>query len=217
MSNIIWFDKEGDLTNWESQCLPIGNGCLGASMFGGVRRERIVLNEKSLWAGGPCENRPDYRGGNKRGRYKYVAEVQKLLAEGDYKGAAKLLPELTGDGDFGTYLLLCDAVIDFELPNGEIKDYARRLDLDKSLYSCEFTVGGARYAREAFASYPDRVIAFRFSCSEKMSFTLKPEKTHPSKIFAEGNTLVYNGAVADNGMRFDRPARRQAAHGLPQQ
>lgn len=203
MSNIIWFDKEGDLTNWESQCLPIGNGFLGASMFGGTRRERIVLNEKSLWAGGPCENRPDYRGGNKRGRYKYVAEVQKLLAGGDYEGAVKLLPELTGDGDFGTYLLLCDAVIDFELPNGEIKDYARRLDLDKSLYSCEFTVGGARYVREAFASYPDRIIAFRFSCSEKMSFTLKPEKTHPSEIFAENGTLVYNGAVADNGMRFD--------------
>lgn len=203
MSNIIWFDKEGDLTNWESQCLPIGNGFLGASMFGGTRRERIVLNEKSLWAGGPCENRPDYRGGNKRGRYKYVAEVQKLLAEGDYEGAVKLLPELTGDGDFGAYQLLCDAVLEFDLPNGEIKDYVRRLDLDKSLYSCEFTVGGARYAREAFASYPDRVIAFRFSCSEKMSFTLKPEKTHPSEIFAKDGALVYNGVVADNGMRFD--------------
>ena len=64
MSSIIWFDKQGDIINWESQCLPIGNGYLGASMFGGVRRERIVLNEKSLWAGGPCKNRPDYRGGN---------------------------------------------------------------------------------------------------------------------------------------------------------
>lgn len=203
MSNIIWFDKEGDLEKWESQCLPIGNGFLGASMLGGARRERIVLNEKSLWAGGPCENRPDYRGGNKRERYKYVAEVQKLLAGGDYESAVGLLSELTGDGDFGTYLLLCDAVIDFDLPNGEVKEYARRLDLDKSLYSCGFTVGGVRYAREAFASYPDRVIAFRFLCGEKMSFTLKLEKTHPSKIFAEDNALVYNGAVADNGMKFD--------------
>lgn len=203
MNNIIWFDKEGDLTKWESQCLPIGNGFLGASMFGGVRRERIVLNEKSLWAGGPCDNRPDYRGGNKRERCKYVAEVQRLLADGDYESAVKLLPELTGDGDFGTYLLLCDAVIDFELPTGEVKEYERRLDLDKSLYSCEFTVGGVRYAREAFASYPGRVIAFRFSCGDKMSFTLKLEKTHPSRIFAEDNALVYNGAVADNGMRFD--------------
>lgn len=203
MSNIIWFDKEGDITKWESQCLPIGNGYLGASMFGGVRRERIVLNEKSLWAGGPCENRPDYRGGNKRGRYKYVAEVQKLLADGDYESAVKLLPELTGDGDFGAYQLLCDAVLDFDLPGGEPKDYMRKLDLDKSLYSCEFTLGGVRCSREAFASYPDRFIAFRFSCSEKMNFTLKLEKTHPSRIFAEDNALVYNGTVEDNGMRFD--------------
>ncbi|MBD5129894.1 MAG: hypothetical protein HDT43_08220 [Ruminococcaceae bacterium] len=203
MENIIWFDKEGDITKWESQCLPIGNGFLGASMFGGVRRERIVLNEKSLWAGGPCKNRPDYRGGNKRERYKYVAEVQKLLAEGDYENAVKQLPELTGDGDFGAYQLLCDAVLEFEIPDGEPSDYIRKLDLDKSLYSCEFTLGGARYSREAFASYPDKVIAFKFSCSEKMSFTLKLDKTHPSKIFAEGNSLVYNGAVEDNGMRFD--------------
>lgn len=203
MSNIIWFDKEGDLTNWESQCLPIGNGFLGASMFGGVRRERIVLNEKSLWAGGPCKNRPDYRGGNKQGRYKYVAEVQKLLSDGDYESAVKLLPELTGDGDFGAYQLLCDAVLDFDLPDGEPNDYIRSLDLNKSLYSCEFTLGGVRYSRKAFASYPDRVIAFKFSCGEKMNFTLKLEKTHPSCICAEGNTLVYNGAVEDNGMRFD--------------
>lgn len=203
MSNIIWFDKEGDLTNWESQCLPIGNGFLGASMFGGVRRERIVLNEKSLWAGGPCKNRPDYRGGNKQGRYKYVAEVQKLLSDGDYESAVKLLPELTGDGDFGAYQLLCDAVLDFDLPDGEPNDYIRSLDLNKSLYSCEFTLGGVRYSRKAFASYPDRVIAFKFSCGEKMNFTLKLEKTHPSCICAEGNTLVYNGAVEDNDMRFD--------------
>lgn len=81
MGNIIWFDKEGDITKWESECLPIGNSYLGASMFGGVRHERIVLNEKTLWEGGPCEKRPEYRGGNKRDRYRYVAEVQRLLAE----------------------------------------------------------------------------------------------------------------------------------------
>lgn len=203
MSNIIWFDREGDITRWESQCLPIGNGALGASMFGGVRHERIVLNEKSLWAGGPCPGRPDYRGGNKRGRYKYVAEVQRLLAEGNVGGAEKLLPELTGDGDFGTYLLLCDAVLDFALPDGEPEGYIRRLDLDKSLYSCEFTLGGVRYTREAFASFPDNVIVFRFACDKGGSgFTLKLDKTHPARIFAEGNTLVYSGAVEDNGLRF---------------
>lgn len=174
-------------------------------MFGGVRRERIVLNEKSLWAGGPCAKRPDYRGGNKRDRYKYVAKVQKLLAAGDHDGAAGLLAELTGESDFGTYLLLCDAVIDFELPEGKPDGYTRRLDLDKSLYTCEFDLGGVHYTGEAFASYPDRVIVFRFYADKSGEFglTLTLDKTHPSRIFAEGDTLAYIGAVEDNGLRFD--------------
>lgn len=205
MGNIIWFDKEGDTTKWESECLPIGNSYLGASMFGGVRHERIVLNEKTLWEGGPCEKRPEYRGGNKRDRYRYVAEVQRLLAEGKIAEEERLLPELTGESDFGTYLLLCESLIDFKLPNGEVKDYARKLDLDRSLYSCGFTVGGARYEREAFASFPDRTAVFRFTCSKAggLSFTWRLDKTHPSRIFAEEGTLIYSGALEDNGMRFD--------------
>lgn len=205
MGNIIYFDREGDISRWEQTCLPIGNAYMGASMFGGVRTERIVLNEKSLWAGGPCAARPEYYGGNKRDRYQYVKQVQELLRKGDRESAKKLLPMLTGDDDFGTYLLLCDAVLDFELPTGEISDYRRELDLDRSLYTCAFSMGGVDYSRQAFASYPARMIAFRFAASVKgeLNFTLRLEKTHPSDIFAEGNALVYSGAVEDNGMRFD--------------
>jgi alpha-L-fucosidase 2 len=204
MKNVIYFNSEGNINLWEQHCLPIGNGYLGASMFGGVRRERIVLNEKTLWAGGPCGNRPDYYGGNKRDRYKYVKEVQEQLSGGNYDKVLELLPELTGDGDFGSYLLLCDAAVEFELPDGEPENYRRELDLDKSLYKCGFDLGGVHYGREAFASYPDRVVAFRFSCSEKrLNFTLSLDKTHPARIFAENNVLVYSGVVEDNGMRFD--------------
>ena len=74
-SNQIYFDHPGDFGLWEQTCLPIGNGYMGASMFGGIKTERIVLNEKTFWAGGPCENRPDYYGGNHRDRYKYVKQV----------------------------------------------------------------------------------------------------------------------------------------------
>ena len=230
MKNIIYFENEGRMRNpansclqdgeekWEEQCLPIGNSYMGASMFGGVRRERIVLNEKSLWAGGPCEKRPDYYGGNKRGKYKYVKEVQQELANGNYRHAEELLSELTGEKDgFGTYLLLCDAVIDFELPEGLPDNYIRALDLDNSMYKCEFDMENVHYTRAAFASYPDRIIVFRFEASEKgrLNFTLKLDKTHPSKIYVDsetdsiGDTLVYNGAVEDNGMRFDARFKTQ--------
>lgn len=204
-TNQIYFDHPGDFGLWEQTCLPIGNGYMGASMFGGIKTERIVLNEKTFWAGGPCESRPDYYGGNHRDRYKYVKQVQELLSAGKNKQAEELLPMLTGDGDFGSYLLLCDAVLDFELPEGDVSGYKRAIDLDKSLYSCEFTAGGVNFRREAFASYPARIIAFRFASSEpgKLSFTLSLDKTHSSDISADGNTLIYSGAAEDNGMRFD--------------
>ena len=140
-TNQIYFDHPGDFGLWEQTCLPIGNGYMGASMFGGIEQERVVLNEKTFWAGGPCAARPDYYGGNHRGRYTYVKQVQKLLAAGENARAEELLPMLTGDGDFGSYLLLCDAVLDFTLPDGEVSSYRRCLDLDKSLYSCGFTKG----------------------------------------------------------------------------
>ncbi|MGN1339533.1 MAG: glycosyl hydrolase family 95 catalytic domain-containing protein [Oscillospiraceae bacterium] len=204
-SNQIYFDHPGDFGLWEQTCLPIGNGYMGASMFGGIKTERVVLNEKTFWAGGPCANRPDYYGGNHRDRYKYVKQVQELLADGENKKAEELLSMLTGDGDFGTYLLLCDMVLDFALPEGEVSGYKRCLDLDKSLYSCGFTVGGVEFRREAFASYPARVIAFRFTASQMgaLDFTLSLDKTHAATITAEGGTLVYSGAGEDNGMRFD--------------
>ena len=122
-TNQIYFDHPGDFGLWEQTCLPIGNGYMGASMFGGIEQERVVLNEKTFWAGGPCAARPDYYGGNHRGRYTYVKQVQKLLAAGENERAEELLPMLTGDGDFGSYLLLCDAVLDFTLPDGEVSSY----------------------------------------------------------------------------------------------
>lgn len=205
MKNVIYFGTAGDLNDWESKCLPIGNSYMGASMFGGVRTERIVLNEKSLWAGGPCQRRPDYYGGNKRGSFKYVREVREALAAGEYERAKALLPKLTGGEDYGAYQLLCDLMLDFELPEGEPEGYVRALDIDNSLYSTDFSLGGVNYARRAFASFPDRVIVFRFESSEKgsLSFRGRLEKTHPARVFGDGDTLVYNGALEDNGMRFD--------------
>ena len=201
----IFFDHPGDFSLWEQTCLPIGNGYMGASMFGGIKTERVVLNEKTFWAGGPCAARPDYYGGNHRDRYKYVKQVQEYLAAGENEKAVELLPMLTGDGDFGSYLLLCDMVLDFDLPDGDATGYCRSLDLGKSLYTCQFTVGGVEFTREAFASYPARVIAFRLAASQKgaLGFRLSLDKTHSGHITVENSTLVCSGEAEDNGMRYD--------------
>lgn len=213
MGNVIYFKQEGakktadgERSLWEENCLPIGNGYLGATFFGGVREESITLNEKSLWAGGPCARRPEYYGGNKRDRYKYVREVQQELSAGNYSRVLELLPELTGDGDFGAYQVLCSAELSFALPEGEPENYIRQLDLDRSLYSCEFDLGGVHYSRDAFASYPARAIVFGFAADKAgaLEFTLSLANTHViDKLALEGDALVYNGHVWDNDMRFD--------------
>ena len=84
------------------------------------------------------------------------------------------------------------------------------MDLERSLYSCSFSVKNVHHYRTAFASYPDRVMVFKFETRDTfgindrlLSFTLRLDKTHPAKICGEGDTLVYSGAVEDNGMRFD--------------
>ncbi|MBQ9383717.1 MAG: glycoside hydrolase family 95 protein [Ruminiclostridium sp.] len=208
MYNEIKFLTEGDPDKWESTCLPIGNGYMGATFFGGIERETVVLNEKTLWIGGPSPSRPGYNGGNRKGAYKSVKRVQELLAAGKYDEALELLPDLTcetGDG-FGAYQCLCNAVFEFPgTDKSKAADYERKLDLDKSLYSCKFTQDGVIYRREAFASYPARAIIMRF-CADKagsVSFKLSLDKLQDGgRAEASENRLDYYGALADNGLRY---------------
>ena len=91
MRNIITFTKPGNFDLWEQHCQPIGNGYMGASFFGGIAKEKIVLNEKTLWAGGPSESRPDYNSGIIEDSYKYVKQVQEHLYNGEYEKARSLV------------------------------------------------------------------------------------------------------------------------------
>ena len=206
--NEIKFHSEGDPGKWESTCLPIGNGYMGATFFGGISQERVVLNEKTLWIGGPSPSRPDYNSGNRKGAYKSVKKVQELLAAGKYDEALALLPDLTcetGDG-FGAYQCLCDAVFDFsDIDRSKVTDYERTLNLETSEYYNSFGYNGRKYFRHAFASYPARAICIEFNGSEEniISFTLSLDKTHEGcTVKADGNRLDYYGALADNGLRY---------------
>lgn len=206
--NEIRFNTEGDPGKWESTCLPIGNGYMGATFFGGVSQERVVLNEKTLWIGGPSPSRPGYDAGNRKGAYKSVKKVQELLAAGKYDDALALLPDLTcetGDG-FGAYQCLCDAVFDFpDIDRSKVTDYVRKLDLEQSLYSCNFSHDGVRYFRKAFASYPARSVCIDFSCNKKgcINFKLSLDKIQEGgTVKAQGNRLDYFGALTDNGLRY---------------
>ncbi len=206
MVNQIKFLTPGKFDLWEQQCQPIGNGYMGASFFGGIAKEKIVLNEKTLWAGGPSESRPDYNSGIKPDSYKYVKQVQELLYNGSYDEAVELLPHLTGVSDgFGAYQLLCDMLLDFpNIDETKAENYSRTLDMDNSKFTTEFSYMGAVHKREAFASYPANVICIRLSADmpRRICMRLSLDKLQCGEVKAQGDTLCYEGALWDNGLRY---------------
>ncbi len=208
IENKIVFRTEGDPGKWESTCLPIGNGYMGATFFGGTERETVVLNEKTLWVGGPSVNRPEYNGGNRKGAYKSVKRVQELLSSGNYDEALALLPDLTCETDvgFGAYQCLGDLNIEFPgIEKNKVTEYKRCLDLDRALYTCSFIYDGVTYIREAFASYPARVICMRFrsNAENKVNLRLSFDKLHDGCEINDWSTILdIGGKLADNGLEY---------------
>ena len=101
---------------WEEEALPIGNGSLGAKVFGLIGAERIQFNEKSLWSGGPLPDSSDYQGGNLQDQYVFLAEIRQALEKRDYNLAKELAEQhLIGPktSQYGTYLSFGDIHIEF--------------------------------------------------------------------------------------------------------
>lgn len=116
-----------------TQSLPLGNGRLGAMVFGNTNRERIVLNEISMWSGGVQDP-------NRHDAYQYLPEIQQLLKEEKNKEAQELLQQHftnagkgSANGKFGSYQILADLFINWHDTTTAVTDYKRTLHLDKAL------------------------------------------------------------------------------------
>jgi alpha-L-fucosidase 2 len=154
---------EGRPTIWETQALPVGNGFMGAMVYGTVPTERIQFNDKTLWSGGPG-SKEGYHFGNRPGAAKHLAMIRGLLLKGDKAGALRLADEhLTGEQNgFGCYLNFGELLLHF--PGHEkFADYRRCLDLDAALSSVSYRVNDLDMVRESFCSFPDRVLAVRIA------------------------------------------------------
>ena len=156
---VLWFRQPA--ANW-NEALPVGNGRLGAMVFGGIANERLQLNEESIWT-----HDKDYK--DKKDGYKYIPEIRKLLFNGKYAKAQKICTEhlLTErfPGGTNTYQTLGDIHIFF---NGvePARDYRRELQLDKALVKTSFVSGKVRYERTVFASAPDQALVMLATASE---------------------------------------------------
>lgn len=201
-----------------TQSLPLGNGRLGAMVFGGVAEERIVLNEGSLWSGSAQDaDRP--------GAASYLPEIRRLLKEGKNAEAEKLVYANftcqgpgTGNGRgkdvrYGSYQILGNLKLKFPGP-AEATSYRRVLDLSQAVARVEFTAGGVRFVREAFSSAPDQVIVFRISASQsaRVSFTLSLDRPERARTLAAGRDSLLlegqlNNGAGGGGMKFAARAR----------
>jgi alpha-L-fucosidase 2 len=175
--NILWYKQPAKV--WE-EALPIGNGRLGAMVFGNPTHERIQLNEESLWTG----SRKDL---NKPNAGKHLPQAQKLLFDGKYKDAQKFIEDsMMAPGDWFMYQTLGDLYINF-LNNGEINNYRRELDLDSALSKTTFSINGITYTREAFSSPVNKCIIIKIKASKTKSISFSTRLTRKKDFTCESS------------------------------
>jgi len=208
-----------------TQSLPLGNGRLGMMVFGGVDKDRIVLNEESLWSGSSSENnRPD--------AHKQLPQIRRLLQQGKNDEAEKLVNQTftcRGDGSghgrganvpFGCYQVLGNLSIEFETDPNSATDYHRRLDLSTALADVRHKSNGVSYHRRYFTSAPDQVGVIRLTADKPGTLTFGINLDRPERFVTEavaGNELLMTGQLNDGrgggGVKYAARIRVIAAGG----
>ena len=235
----IWFDKPCQLTgaasfynysadrDWEERSLPIGNGSFGGNIFGSVAAERVTLNEKTLWRGGPnTSGGAEYYWNVNKESAHLLPEIRQAFVDNDLKKAAKLTREnfngLAGYEDysekpfrFGSYTTLGEAYIETGLSEIGMSDYKRILSIDSALAVVSFQKDGVKYERSYFASYPDSAMVWKFTADkpgmQNLTFSYAGNPEAEGKIVADGEKgLLYVGKLKNNSMEF--ALRIQAQH-----
>jgi alpha-L-fucosidase 2 len=161
LSQTLWYDKPAE--EW-TDALPVGNGRLGAMVYGHPSVELIRLNEHTLWTGGPPSLNPN------PDAPKYLQPVRDALFADDVPKAIELLKKMQGPNS-QAFQPLGDLVLKQHL-DGSAEGYRRSLDIASAVASTRFTVKGVQYTREVFASAPDQVIVISLSASQPRALNL---------------------------------------------
>ena len=187
----LWYRQPAK--EW-TEALPIGNGRLGAMVFGGITQERLQLNEDTLYAGGPYNPiSPDAKDA--------LPEVQQLIADGKYAAAAKLTDEkvMARPVKQMQYQTAGDLFLDFP-EEGKTENYRRDLNLDTAVATTSYTIDGVRYTRELFSSPVDQVIVMRLTADQpgKICFKAFMKTPQQSSMAVESkDTIVLSGRNGD--------------------
>lgn len=190
----LWYDAPA--ADW-NEALPLGNGRLGAMVYGKPEHENIQLNESTLWAGGPHKNdNPEAKGA--------LSEIRTLLFDGKYSEAHKLANNkfISKTSAGMPYETVGNLRLNFE-GHQNVTNYHRALNIEDAVNTTSYTVNGVDFKREVFTSFSDQVIVMKLTASEKgkISFSTTMDRPEPAKVTVStkgDNVLVMTGFGSDN-------------------
>ncbi len=189
-SLLLYSDKPAKL--WE-QAYPLGNGTIGAVVFGGTENDRICLNHDTLWSGYP--RKEQFRGSKEA-----YLKARKLVSEGKYAESDKALTE--GFSSYGSemYVPMGELNVTYlDTENEAVTDYSRTLDLSQALHSVSYRNGNAKMSIRAFVSHPDQAFLYRAECDgAKFSCDVSLSSVLYSRVFTEERSLLLEGECPRN-------------------
>ena len=184
----LWYEQPAG--EW-MQATPVGNGRLGAMIYGGIETETLALNEITLWSGQYDENQERACGKEQ------LAKIRQLFFEGNLPEGNHLGTQyLSGTPhSFGTHLPFGDLKINFKHPCSEISRYKRELNIENSLTTLSYQAGGVNFTREYICSNPDQVLIIKLAADQEnaLNFEVGLDLLRPSDITTSGNTLTFTG------------------------
>lgn len=193
----LWYKKPA--TVW-TEALPVGNGRLGAMIYGGVEREHIQFNEETLWTGEPH----DY---SHKGASEYLGEIRQLLFEGKQREADQLAMKefMSVPLRQKAYQPFGDLYIEFP-SHQNYTNYCRKLDLNTAVSTVKYVVDGIKYSREVFISNPDQVIVIHLTGSKKMSlnFSIGMDAEHENKSISTNKSEQTLDVAVKDGVLFGK-------------
>lgn len=164
----LWYNRPASV--WE-EALPLGNGTMGAMVFGGINREQYALNDHTLWSGYPNP-------GNKPLGPQILPKVREAIFSGDYEKAALLWKGMHGPYS-QRYLTMGDLMLQFDFADTVVENYVRKLDFNSATSTVMFTKDKVDYKRESFISYPDQVMVVKLSATKKRKISFDALLTSP--------------------------------------
>ena len=186
-SKVLWYNQPA--SNW-SEALPLGNGRLGAMVYGGTENETIQFNEETLWTGQPH----DYA---HKGASEVFGQLRELLWNGKQAEAHKLANERFMSEPLGQFCYQPFGNILLSFPEHKnATNFQRKLDLEDAIASVSYEIGEVKYRREVLASTPDQAIIMQISASKKdaLNFTLGLNSPHENyNVFVEGDVIIIKG------------------------